>query len=176
MLTHTRAVGDILTKFAVRLQNDGVPRDLTGKTVKFNMYTLAGVQVVSNGTVNVSGILTGDVEYDFQSPDVANAGTFKAWFVVLDGALEPDTYPADDDGIEIIIFNRAGSTVPATPEIDILEMATVPIRTRTVEGTVEERSINELIKADQYTQAKDAVDKVPWGIRISRIKPGGTVT
>jgi hypothetical protein len=176
MLEHTRAVGDILTKLAITIQNDGVARDLTGKSVTFEMYTLAGVAVVTGGSVTVSSPTLGEVEYDFQAADVANAGVFKAWFIVEDVGNEPDSYPDDDDGIQITIFSRTADTTPPEPSIDIVALAAAPIRTRTVEGTVEERSVDELIKADQYTTGKTNGDAVPWGLRFARTKPGGMTT
>lgn len=171
-----RAVGDTLTKLAATIQNDGNPRDLTGKTVLFVIKTLSGVTVQAGGTVTITSATDGEVEYDFQGNDVAAAGTYKAWFLIKDGSDEPDTYPDNADGISFIVFDRSANTTPADPTIDIIEMANAPSRTRTVEGTVEERSIHELIKADQYQASKAATDLPPWGIRIARVKPGGTTT
>jgi len=54
----------------------------------------------------------------------------------------------------------------------IAELATAPKRTKTAEGMVEERSIDELIKADQYTNSNP--NAVPWGMRIARVRPGST--
>lgn len=53
------------------------------------------------------------------------------------------------------------------------EVASAPKRARTQEGTIEERSIDELIKADQYEKAA-AANAPPWGMRVARIKPRGT--
>lgn len=54
---------------------------------------------------------------------------------------------------------------------DIENLAETPKRVRTEEGTVEERSVQELIDADRYTNQKTAVNAVPWGLRIARSKP-----
>lgn len=59
--------------------------------------------------------------------------------------------------------------------IDVDALANAPKRTTTDEGTVEERSVDELVKADQYNQTATAAASVPWGIRIARTRPGGTV-
>ena len=57
---------------------------------------------------------------------------------------------------------------------DFEEKADSPRRVTTDEGTVEERSIDELIKADKHTQSRAAGDNgPPHGLRISRFKPGG---
>jgi len=58
---------------------------------------------------------------------------------------------------------------------EVEELATAPKRTTTEEGTVEEREMKETIVGDQYSANKSAADAVPWGIRMARIKPGGTV-
>lgn len=60
-------------------------------------------------------------------------------------------------------------------QTDIEDAGKDPKRVRTEEGTVEERSVQELIDADRYGQTKAAADAVPWGLRIARVKPGGTV-
>jgi hypothetical protein len=65
--------------------------------------------------------------------------------------------------------------VPETPPPDaptLAELMVSPKRTRTAEGTVEERTVDELIKADRYNNP--GPDAVPWGIRIARTKPPST--
>lgn len=60
-------------------------------------------------------------------------------------------------------------------DIDIEEAAAAPKRERTDEGSVEERSIPDLIKAKQFVESETALVRPPWGIRLARTKPGGTV-
>jgi len=63
----------------------------------------------------------------------------------------------------------------ATIDEDLInELGSSPHRTTTEEGTVEERPIREVIEADRYATKKAASDKVPWGVRMACIKPGGT--
>ena len=57
---------------------------------------------------------------------------------------------------------------------DMEDKAKSPKQVRTDEGQVLERSVDELIKADQYTRGKNA-SAVPWGMKMARTKPGGTV-
>lgn len=57
----------------------------------------------------------------------------------------------------------------------IEELALAPKRVRTDEGSLEERSVDELIKADRYNQTASAQTAVPYGMRIARTKPPGTV-
>lgn len=64
--------------------------------------------------------------------------------------------------------------MPSESKID--ELAEAPSRVRTDEGEVQERPIADLIRGDQYARQKaTAVNSVPWGMRIARTKPGGTV-
>ena len=55
----------------------------------------------------------------------------------------------------------------------IEELATAPKKARTEEGFVEERSVEDLIKADNHLAQKAAITAVPWGVRMARLKPGG---
>jgi len=60
-------------------------------------------------------------------------------------------------------------------DVDIVDAANSPKRMRTDEGSVEERSIDELITAKDYIDADGSLEKNTRGIRMSKIKPGGTV-
>ena len=55
------------------------------------------------------------------------------------------------------------------------ELAKAPKRTRTDEGAVTERSIDELIKANEYSKAQNNA-KPPHGLRISQCKPPASET
>ena len=56
---------------------------------------------------------------------------------------------------------------------EITDLGKSPQRVTGDEGTVEERSVDELIKADRYASAKDTTS-VPYGIRAARIRFPGT--
>ena len=58
---------------------------------------------------------------------------------------------------------------------DIEDLGKSPRKVTTDEGTVTERSVDELIKADQYGSVKQVGDNPLHGLRISRCKPGGPV-
>jgi len=58
---------------------------------------------------------------------------------------------------------------------DIEEKSKGPARVTTDEGSVRERTIDELIKADKYNKAQEIGDAPLHGLRISRCKPGGPV-
>lgn len=56
------------------------------------------------------------------------------------------------------------------------DKAESPKKVRTEEGTVEERSIDELIKSERHTDNRSSAQRqVPFGMSIARTKPGGTV-
>ena len=111
--THRISVGDTLTPLACQLkQRDAngtlAAVNLTGLTVKFTLVNSAGTKVVDEGTtgVTVTDAANGKVQYDFQTADVATAGTFYGWFTVYSGT-EHDTYPAGGRKLVIQIDSRA---------------------------------------------------------------------
>lgn len=68
-----------------------------------------------------------------------------------------------------------GAEAAATTAETILELALAPKKTMTDEGSVEERSIKEMIEAQQWEAINNAPDTPLHGLRISRFKPGGPV-
>ena len=58
---------------------------------------------------------------------------------------------------------------------DVEDKGKSPRKVSTDEGTVTERSVDDLIKADQYANSKDVGDNPLHGLRISRCKPAGPV-
>lgn len=171
---HSRAVGDTLSKFAVQVTREGLPVNLSGLSAKFVMSDLNGNIIVNEASASISNALLGHVEYDFQPSEVDEIGFYRGWFRIY-GAGEPDTYPASQEGIIIEIFDTspAETTEDGIPSDKFLDLATAPRRTRTVEGTVEERSIDDLIKADRYLK-QQTIESTPWGVRTARTKPPGT--
>jgi hypothetical protein len=61
--------------------------------------------------------------------------------------------------------------MPLTDE-QITEAALRPKRTTTDEGTVEEHSLKDLLAVKNQTAAPETP---PWGLRIARTQPRGTV-
>lgn len=59
----------------------------------------------------------------------------------------------------------------AIEESDIEALAKTPRKTVTDEGTIVERSVQELLDADRGNKAKGA-NVVPWGLRVARTQPG----
>lgn len=184
-LYHERAIGDILSKFAIQLTRAGEPADLNNKVVKFTMFDPDGDVIVALPSGVTSNVTVTDpdlayVEYDFVANDVDEAGDFYGYFKVYDNTgAEPETFPASDDAILIRIFDPAQVRTTPDPNVitaqSIADLARSPRRVRTVEGTVEERSVNELIKAEQYLAAKEA-GPVPWGMRVAKTKPPSTLS
>lgn len=109
---HAIAVGDTLTPLGCQLKQASTTGtlaavNLTGLTVKFTMVSADGTVVVNEATtgVSVTDAANGKVQYDFQTADVANAGTFYGWFTVYSGS-EHDTYPVGGRKLVIQISAR----------------------------------------------------------------------
>lgn len=107
--SHTITQGDTLTPLTVQLKQkdeDGelTAVDLTGRTVKFKMVDNVGTSVVAETTTgtSVTSASTGEVQIDFQTSWVANAGQYWGWVVTYSG-LERDTFPHDGRGLSIVI-------------------------------------------------------------------------
>jgi hypothetical protein len=58
---------------------------------------------------------------------------------------------------------------------DVNELSAAPKKIRTDEAMVEERSVDELIEADRYHLEKNSATHAPFGLRIARSVPRGTV-
>ena len=110
---HKLGVGDTLTPMGRQLKQrdaSGVLAvvNLAGLTVKFSMVNEAGLKICNEVTtgVTVTDAANGKVQYDFQTADVATAGTYYAWFTVYSGT-EHDTYPIGGRKLVIQIDARA---------------------------------------------------------------------
>lgn len=57
---------------------------------------------------------------------------------------------------------------------DVEDTGKGPKEVQTDEGTVKERPIDDLIKADNHSQAKQIGNGPLHGLRISRFKPAGS--
>jgi len=58
----------------------------------------------------------------------------------------------------------------------IQELAEAPIKSRTDEGYVEERSAEDLIALKREGEQATSLQAVPWGMRVARSKPPSTLT
>jgi hypothetical protein len=71
----------------------------------------ADVDITGAGTGTHSFAIVGSVQYDFQTADVAAAGTYWLWFKVYDGSSEIDTFPvirrSDNRGLNVEIVDNA---------------------------------------------------------------------
>ena len=72
-------------------------------------------------------------------------------------------------------LSEGGTETTTTTAETILELALAPRKTTTDEGSVEERSVDEMIKAQQWAAVQETPDAPLHGLRISRFKPGGPV-
>ncbi len=90
-----RTVGDQRTPFAATLQQDGSAVNLTSMTVKFALDELDGTDVIAatDSGVTITDASAGEVQYTFSTSPPA--GTYAAYFIVLNGSSKADTYPHD---------------------------------------------------------------------------------
>ena len=109
---HRRHITDTRTALSVQLKQKNEAGtdtvvDLTGLTVKFKLYDSAGTVVVSETQtgVTVSDAVTGKVDYDFQSANVATPGAYYGYFVVYDGS-ETDHFPVKSKDLIIEIYGN----------------------------------------------------------------------
>lgn len=58
---------------------------------------------------------------------------------------------------------------------ELAELASAPRRTTTDEGTVQEHDLDQLAKAQEIMVKQSQPNKVPWGMRVARTVPRGTV-
>jgi len=152
--------------------------NLTGKAVRFTMYDEDGNAIVADGAASIEAAADGTVSYDFAAADVDEAGTFFGRFLVYDSypGGEADKFPPDPDDLQIIVHGPVDTAeTQSISSNDLLELAKAPKKTVTDEGSVEERPIDELIKADKYNKANTIGDSPLHGLRISLFKPGGPV-
>lgn len=77
--------------------------------------------------------------------------------------------------VDFTMDPSAGAEATPTTAETILELALAPKKTMTDEGSVEERSIKEMIEAQQWAAVQETPDAPLHGLRISRFKPGGPV-
>ena len=69
----------------------------------------------------------------------------------------------------------SGETEDSTiSSADIVALARTPKKVENDEGKIEERSVEELIMADKYTQ-QSTTSGPPYGMRMARHKPPGTI-
>lgn len=71
-------------------------------------------------------------------------------------------------------FTMTPASSPETTETTLLERAMSPKRVTTDEGSVEERPVDDIIKAKNYDAAVAAEGPL-HGLRVSRCKPSGAV-
>jgi hypothetical protein len=143
------------------------------------MVDSEGNDVVEETTTGVTVVdaTAGKVQYDFQDADVDEAGDYYGYFIVKDASGESHTFPPGDEGIHFLVteLEPPEATVAGITAEDIANLAKSPRKVQTDEGTVTERSVDELIKADRYAKANEIGDEPLHGLRVSRFKPAGPV-
>lgn len=110
-------------------------------------------------------------------PDDAVATGDPDWVLVGGGATGCIIISSKED---FTTTTSAVTTTTTTPSgtsegiANIEDLMAAPLFTRTDEGAVRERTVDELIKADMWARGDD-LTAVPWGMRIAKTKPTGTV-
>lgn len=146
---------------------DGNP--LTGQSWPFTLQFAPDSEIPGTFLGNLEDTIeTGDLEFGICTVDIEWDGVTatkdcqvpfrprKCTSIIITSPEDED----DDDPTEIDIIGAANSPAQMTGD----------------EGTVRERPISELIEADRYQAAKNAqTGGAPFGMRVSRIRPGGTV-
>lgn len=101
IIEHERTVGDTLTPIGATLvqrdsSNELAVVDMTNRSAKFTMVSLAGETIVDNADASVvSPGSNGQVQYDFAASEVAIGGIYYGWFRGYDEqGVEFDTFPA----------------------------------------------------------------------------------
>jgi hypothetical protein len=89
------------------VDDDGAAVPITGFTdVTFELEAYDGSTVLTDttsGNVSVPDAGAGEVEYDIQSGDLADAGTYYYTFEVEYGNGEIETFPNRDRGAELVV-------------------------------------------------------------------------
>ena len=101
-----RHVGDTEVVLAVTLERpDGTVVNLSGLTVKFTLVDSVGADKVAETDVGVTvtNAAAGEVQYAFKAADVNMAGTYAAYFIVIDGAGNRDTFPVRRRDLQVSI-------------------------------------------------------------------------
>lgn len=143
---------------------------ITAGAGHYNVNLISNVAVIGGDVEVVIGATDG-VTYEAQSGADIRDKTDN---------LPPD--PADNsdiiDAINALAPLIGPIVTPTATEVtdaDIASLALSPKKIVTDEGSVEERSVGELIKADQHVAAQAIGDLPLHGLRMSKFKPAGAV-
>lgn len=86
--------GDTYPSLRVKLMDEGYPFNLTGYTVTISIKrTDSDSAMVDEATATIESENRGIVEYDWQSGDTDDSGTYLAEFVADDGSGDTVTFP-----------------------------------------------------------------------------------
>jgi len=153
-------------------QQPATPSIMTAAFVKNGQVdATVTVDLINQGEVGLY-IARAAIPADYTSDDVvqirisATVAGYKAFYqspeYPLNGETTTGTPTVDGSGV----FSAA----------DFADLVKAPKKTRTDEAYIEERSVDELIKARNQVLAEEAATGVPWGMRVAKSKPPGTVS
>lgn len=81
------------TSPAIRYALEPVETDLTGATVRFQMRTRGGAQVLDAPAQVITAVLTPTVQYSWQAADTMTAGQYEAEFRIVYADASVETFP-----------------------------------------------------------------------------------
>lgn len=130
--------------------------------------------VVVAANTPMTKVAVGIYEYGFTEPE--DGLEYTAWVKIVYGG---NTYYFEHD-LAVTESTTTTTTTTAAASSDgvanLSSLLAAPLATKTDEGFVRERTVDELIKADAYLKGLGAGDAVPWGLRVAKTMPPGTVS
>lgn len=162
------------------------PGDVVVDLVTFNKQGVGKVNPsVVTGVLRRNGTIDAGVDVTFSNVTLGNytfTFTIPGSYSAGDDLQVVSDYTIDTIPYSSVIWSQVVE-VPTEPTVSgivvdgstvISQAMTTPKKVENDEGKVEERSIAELIMADQYINQGNATGP-PYGMKISRTRPGGTV-
>lgn len=144
------------------LDGNGNPVNLTGATVKFHMEDASGNVVVDDSThVTIVNAAGGQVSYQWQAADVANAGTFYARWIVTFAGGSIESFP--DANVNPLVVIIQGSIAPYRILVGPSKEDIIPY----VRGQIEDYTVGSFVIPDSTFQS--AVTRVTRD--FSRFRP-----
>lgn len=142
------------------------------------VFTAVDLASADADHVNYGIIHLGDGWHRLCLPDEAAAEGAADWVLVGGGATGCIIISSKEDLSSTASAVTTTTTTSGTDSEGLPNLANLlaaPLFTRTDEGAVRERTVDELIKADAHLKGIEAGAEVPWGLRIAKTKPSGTV-
>lgn len=109
--------GNLSPSVADTISIDGVPFDLTGCSVTFNMRPSNSSTVVVTGAAVIVDALTGEVRYDWNTGDTDVEGQYAFWFDVTLPSTEVSSTPEED--LQIVDHTPSASALCTIQDVHL---------------------------------------------------------